>query len=48
MWDDVFDLVVMVSDGMEIVSTGGWRCDLVDAMVELVRDGVLVFMDFEW
>ena len=48
MCDEVFDLVVIVSEGMEIVSTGGWRCDLVDAMVELVSDGDLVFTDFDW
>ena len=36
MVEDVFDLVVMVSDGMEMVSMGGDWGDLVDARVEVV------------
>ena len=38
-------LVLIVSEGMEMESTGGGLCDLVEAMVELVSEGELYWMD---
>ena len=47
VWEEAFDLVVMVSDGIDMESTGGGWCERVEAMVEFVRDGSPVLIDGE-
>ena len=45
VWEESLDIVVMVSDGMEIESTGGGCCDCVEAMVEFVIEGLRDLME---
>ena len=41
----MFEVVLMVSDGIEMDSTGGGCLDYVDAIVEFVTEGVADFTD---